>query len=166
MTETAPAEPKPPIETVEVIADEIASQLDNQFEQTEAITRRAQQLLVFGAGILALVVGLQPPSRDVHMVSLFVGALAILVAVMLVGFLAWRTKQYRRDPDPRGLWERHRFKTTEQLRHQLVHNWIQCFEENRKTINRRLGYLKATQVLLGVEVVYVVAMVIAKPYIE
>jgi hypothetical protein len=97
-------------------------------------------------------------------VALFVIALAIFVAVMVAGYLAWSLYGWRRDPDPGQLWNLYRLWPEPWLRQQVILNWIASREDNQRAVDAKLFYLRAAQVLLGVEVSYLVVLLIVRPY--
>lgn len=151
--------------TLKLIYEVIGDQLSKQFEQIEALTRRAQQLLAFAAGLLAITVGLRPPTDDVVVSVLFGIAFIPFTAAMVEGFRAWRIQEWRRDPEPVQLWEKYREQQEGWLRQQVVLNWVQSHTENRDLIKDKLRHLRRTQVLLGIEAGYLVVMLIVLPYV-
>jgi hypothetical protein len=155
----------PERDTLELIYDETAAQLDKQFEQIDALNARAQQLLGIAAGVFALVAGLQPPTRHAAVVVLFIIALAIFVAVIIAISFAWSLHGWRRDPDPEQLWARYRLWPEGWLRQQIILNRIASKNDNQTAINAKLFYLRAAQVLLGVEVSYLIVILIVRPYV-
>lgn len=56
--------PRPHLDTLALIYNEIAEELVKQFEQISALNARAQQLLGFAAITVGVVVTLRPPTRD------------------------------------------------------------------------------------------------------
>jgi hypothetical protein len=63
------------------------------------------------------------------------------------------------------LWSRYQLWPEGWLRQQLILNWVQAHQENRRSIDAKLRYLRLTQVTLGVEISHLVAIVIARPFI-
>ncbi len=160
------APPEPSAETVMLIYDEVETQLDKQFEQIEVLNARAQQLLGFAAGVFALIIALRPPTKDTLVTVLFLLALVLFVAIAVAGYLAWSIQGWRLDPEPERLWQRYRLWPEAWLRQQIILNWIESGEKNQASIDAKLFYLRATQVLLGLEVSYLVVILILRPYIE
>jgi hypothetical protein len=96
----------PSPETIRLIHNEVQAQLDNQFSQIDSLNGRAQQILGFAAGILALTVALRPPTDSHRATLLFlVGALPF-AAFVWFGHKAWEIMRWRRDPAPGALWDR------------------------------------------------------------
>jgi hypothetical protein len=49
------------------------------------------------------------------------------------------------------LWSRYQLWPEGWLRQQLILNWVQAHQENRRSIDAKLRYLRLTQVTLGFE---------------
>jgi hypothetical protein len=160
----APREPEP--ETLELIFQETRGALAKQFEQIQILNSRAQQLLGFGGLVLGLLIGFRPPTLASKYVTLSsLGGLALFLAVLLSGGLAWSIVGWRGDPRPRQLWTRYRLWPEGWLRQQLILNWLDALDANQAAIDAKLRYVRLTQGLLGFEVVYLVAIVILRPYL-
>lgn len=162
----APSHPdEPDLSTVKLIYAEIEGALDRQFEQIQLLNSRAQQLLVFAGGILGLVVALRPPTDDVLIALLFGAALVLFGLIVWLGHRSWSIVGWRRPPEPGSLWSRYQLWPENWLRQQLILNWVQSHDANRRSIDAKLHYLRLTQLMLGVEVAYLVAIVIVRPFI-
>jgi len=112
-----------------------------------------------------VLVGLRPPTHGLVSTTTFSIALALFVAVVACGYQAWAIRGWRRDPQPQRLWEHYRSWPDAWLRQQLVLNWIESYAANRERLRAKVQYIRLTQVLLGVETVYLVALTIARPYL-
>jgi hypothetical protein len=157
---------EPEATTVALIYAEIETQLEKQFEQIGALNARAQQLLGFAGLIFTVIASVRPPSRDPAISVLFGIALLLFIAVLASGYLAWSIQGWRRDPAAEPLWRRYRLWPEDWLREQIILNWIESQRHNRLSIEAKLFYLRATHVLLGALVSYLVAMLILRPYVE
>jgi hypothetical protein len=158
--------PQPEPDTVALIFAEIAGALERQASQLAALNTRAQQLLTFAGLILGAVITLRPPSSRWPVSLLFAASLVLFVAIAYVGYRAWSLVGLRRDPAPGPLWHRYRLWPEDWLRQQLILNWIEAEAQNERSIDAKLWYLRLTQVLLGLEVVYLAIIVIIRPYIS
>lgn len=96
---------------------------------------------------------------------LFGFALVLFAAIVGLGYLSWSIVGWRRDPEPERLWNRYQLWPEAWLRQQLILNWIQSHHANQSSIDAKLRYLRLTQLMLGVEIVYLVGIVIARPFI-
>jgi hypothetical protein len=164
--EVAPPHPDGPnLETVRLIYAEIESALDRQFEQIQILNSRAQQLLVFAGGILGLVIALRPPTDDTAVAVLFGLALLLFVVIVWLGYLSWSIVGWRRPPEPGRLWSRYQLWPESWLSQQLILNRVKSHDANRRSIDAKLRYLRLTQLMLGAEIAYLVAIVIARPFI-
>lgn len=156
---------EPADETLRLIYLEVEGALARQFEQIQTLNGRAQQLLAFAGGVLGIVVALRPPSDDVVVAILFGLAVVLFLGIVWLGYRSWSIVGWRRDPDPRRLWVRYRLWPEGWLRQQIILNWVEAHEHNRKSIDAKLRYLRLTQIALGAEVGYLVAIVILRPFI-
>ena len=157
--------PRPGLDTLELVYDEIAGELDKQFEQIDALNARAQQLLGFAAITVGVVVTLRPPTKDVFMSVLFGIALILFASIAGCGLRAWGLQGWRHDPEPRPLWEKHRLRSKEWVQHQIILNRLESVDANAASIDEKLYWVRWTQRLLALEVIYLVALVIARPYL-
>lgn len=157
--------PRPQLDTLSLIYDEIAGELVKQREQIDALNARVQQLLGFAAIAVGAVVTLRPPARDTSVSLLFVLALLLFVLIAGFGLRAWSLQGWRRDPEPRPLWEKHRLRTKEWVQHQIILNRLDAFDVNVALIDEKVYWVRWTQRLLAFEVVYLVGLIIARPYL-
>lgn len=157
---------EPSADTTALVYSEIAAQLDKQFEQIGALNARAQQLLVFAAGVFALITAVRPPKAGWLPTILFCVALLLFVVVVVFGYAAWSIYGWRRDPHPAKLWQRYSHWPADWLRQQIILNMIVSHDHNARAINGKLYYVRATQVFLGAEVSYLIALLILRPYIK
>ncbi len=157
--------PRPPLDTLGLIYSEVASALEKQFEQIAALNARAQQLLGFGAITVGLVVTLRPPTRDVAVSLLFSVALGLFACIAGCGLRAWSLEGWRRDPEPGPLWEKHRLRTKEWVQHQVVLNRLDAFDANASSIDEKRHWVRRAQRFLALEVVYLVGLIVLRPYL-
>jgi hypothetical protein len=165
MTIAPPHPDQPDLETVRLIYSEVEAALDRQFEQIQILNSRAQQLLVFAGGILGLVIALRPPSDDI-VISILLGvALVMFVAIVWFGYRSWSIVGLRRPPEPARLWSRYQLWPESWLRQQVILNWVQSHDANQSSIVGKLRYLRLTQLMLGIEIAYLVTIVVVRPVV-
>lgn len=160
-----PSTKRPDPDSLALIYDVVGGELAKQFDQIESLNARAQQLLGFAAITLGLVVTLRPPTTEWQITALFSFALIIFACLAAAGLYAWGIQGWRHDPEPGPLWERHRGRSAEWLRHQIILNRIASVNQNGIAIEDKLFWIRWTQRLLAVEVLYLVALTIARPYV-
>lgn len=157
--------PRPHLDTLALIYNEIAEELVKQFEQISALNARAQQLLGFAAITVGVVVTLRPPTRDAAVSLLFALALMLFACIAGCGLRAWSPQGLRHDPEPRALWEKHRLRTKEWVQHQIILNRLDAVDANLASIDEKLYWVRWTQRLLALEVIYLVGLIIVRPYL-
>lgn len=156
---------RPDAKSLLLIYETIEAELDKQFSQIDSLNTRAHQLLGFAAIALGVVVTLRPPAEN-RLISVLFG-LAVLGFAFIAGsgVRAWSLQGWRNDPKPRPLWERHRLRSEEWLRHQIILNRLDAADANAAAIDAKLYWVRWTQRLLAVEVVYLASLVIVAPYL-
>jgi hypothetical protein len=158
--------PRPPLDTLALLYDEIGGELLKRFDQIDALNARAQQLLGFAAITVGLVVTLSAPRSDGAVSALFAGGLVLFAFIAGCGLRAWTLQGWRHDPASRALWERHRLRSKEWVQHQIILNRLDAVDANAASIAEKLLWVRRTQRLLALEVVYLVALIIVLPYVE
>ncbi len=148
-----------------LIFEQQEDELERQTSQIESLTRRAEQFLGLAVLLLGIVVSARPPSRGALSSILFGLALVIFLGVVYEGWQAWRIRSWRVDPSARGLWEHFRDKSEEYLRHQIILNRLEGVDVNERRNQDKLRHLRWAGVWLLIEVLYLVGLVIAKPYL-
>ncbi len=162
----APDSSEPSLEVLQFMHAEVRDQLDHQFSQIESLNGRAAQLLGFAGGILALTVGLQPPGDHWTASALFAAATVPFIVLVVLCQRAWSIEGWRRDPHPKTLWTRYRLWPEGYLTAQVVANMAESFDRNTKVVDRKVSRIKRAQIALAVELVCLVAAVIALPYVQ
>jgi hypothetical protein len=160
------AEDGPSPETIRLIHSEVQAQLDNQFSQIDSLNSRAQQILGFAAGILALTVALRPPTDSHRATALYLLGALPFVALVWCGHKAWEILPWRRDPAPGALWNRCKDYPDDHVRTQLLLNLAESYDQNGTTIKDKARYLKYAQRLLAVEVISLMLVASLLPYVK
>jgi hypothetical protein len=156
---------RPSPAALKLIYDEVADALEKQFEQIESLNARSQQLIGFAAIAVGILIGLRPPARGELSVTLFSIALFVFAVIAAAGLRAWALQGWRADPDARTLWEKDRLHSEEWLRHQIILNRLEAVDANATAVAVKLFWVRWTQRLLAVEVVYLTALAIIRPYL-
>lgn len=148
-----------------LLYDTVAEELDKQFDQIDALNARAHQLLGFAAITVGLLLTVRPPTADYLVTVLFTLALVGFACIAGAGVRAWALQGWRHDPEPRALWDRHRLHSEEWLRHQIILNRLDAVDQNADAIEAKLYWVRWTQRLLALEVLYLVSLVILIPHL-
>lgn len=149
-----------------LIYDEVAGDLDRQFTQVEHLNGRAPQILGLGGVILGVMVALRPPTADILVSLLTVGALLIYALAAALSLAAWQIIAWRSDPKTPALWEEHRDRSATWIRHQIILNRIESRGWNAARIERKVKLVRWAQRLLAAEILYLVLLLILRPYIS
>lgn len=96
---------------------------------------------------------------------LFALALMLFACIAGCGLRAWSLQGLRHDPEPRALWEKHRLRTKEWVQHQIILNRLDAVDANLASIDEKLYWVRWTQRLLALEVIYLVGLIIVRPYL-
>lgn len=139
-------------DSVELIFSVTKDALTIQQEQKASLENKANMLLVFAGGILALLMNawetlLQFPLISQEIVLLSVGFFAL--SVLLAFIVAW-VHRYRMDPNPYELAEKFLNKTEQETQLQLIANWRATWKFNMEIIERNSLILR---VAFGFQVV-------------
>ena len=97
--------------------------------------------------------------------ALLGAALLLFALIAGAGLRAWALQGWRADPESRPLWEKHRLRSEEWLRHQIILNRLQAVDENATAVAVKLFWVRWTQRLLAGEVLYLTALAIVRPYL-
>jgi hypothetical protein len=156
---------RPSPDALKLIYDEVAGVLEKQFGQIEALNARSQQLIGFAAIAVGILVGLRPPLGGELSAALFGLALLLFAVIAAAGLRAWAVQGWRADPDTRPLWEKDRFRSEEWLRHQIIINRLGAVDDNTTVVAAKLFWIRWTQKRLAIEVLYLSALAIVRPYL-
>ena len=131
-------------DSIELIFSVTKDALTIQQEQKASLENKANMLLVFAGGILALLMNawetlLHFPVISQEIVLLSVGFFA--VSVLLAFVVAW-VHRYRMDPNPYELAEKFVDKPEQETKLQLISNWRATWKFNMKIIERNSFILR------------------------
>lgn len=89
----------------------------------------------------------------------------MFVAIVWFGYRSWSIVGLRRPPEPARLWSRYQLWPESWLRQQVILNWVQSHDANQSSIVGKLRYLRLTQLMLGIEIAYLVTIVVVRPFV-
>lgn len=125
--------------SLEVIFEEVRRRLESQRESTDSLNTRAGLIL----GLSALILTSSMSFGELGSQSVWLKVLLLIFTFGAAGFslLGYMIAKYRVDPEPRPLVENylkdHEFSTKKQI----LDNWVDSYEENRRKILRKAKYV-------------------------
>ncbi|MFH1787914.1 MAG: hypothetical protein ABH834_00865 [Candidatus Altiarchaeota archaeon] len=130
-------------ESRDLIFSEIKDRLNFQCSSIDALDTKTSIVL----GFIGVILGVLYSSDTAYnMVSL--SGLSLILFSLVLSILAFRTEGYRRDPEPRPFRDDYLSKTENEVRQQLMENWIESFESNKKKISRKAKFINIALILL------------------
>jgi hypothetical protein len=159
------ASDRPDPATLKLIHEEARRILDRQADEIDALNARAQQVVAFGSIFVGLIVALRPMRGGAVLTILFAGGLCVFGLAAGAAVAASWIVGWRRASRPRRLWVRYRLWPDDWLREQLIVNLIDSHEANERSILAKLRYMRSAQIFLALEILYLVGVLIARPYL-
>lgn len=149
-----------------MLYDEVQQALSGQHDYVEELNGRAQQLFGFAAVILTVLAGLVPGQSSTFGKVLDLIAVPLFVLAAYFSARAWDFRLWRSDPEVKQLWENYQLKSEEYLRHQVIHNRLECLDENQEQLKTKLGQIKTAQRWLYVGFVYLVGLLLYRVLVQ
>ncbi|HIH36441.1 MAG TPA: hypothetical protein HA232_00840 [Methanocellales archaeon] len=126
-----------PKKTLELVYGEIKDALNNPFQSIENLDTKASVIIGFVGVIIGISLNLYPPSSS----YLFGSYMTVFLLSFFFSFSAYKTERYRSDPEPRKLTEKYLRERDYTVKKQLIDNFIQSHEDNKKRIDKKARYL-------------------------
>ncbi|ODS40781.1 hypothetical protein BEH94_10885 [Candidatus Altiarchaeales archaeon WOR_SM1_SCG] len=127
---------KIPSDTLDLIYHETKDQLKNQFQALENLNTKASIILGFVAVLLGIIFT-NKPIMACHRYCFFIMALILFFISLFSAFFAYKVEDYRLGPDPDALYEHYRTDESDEVKEQVIVNFIESFKENQKRIGKR-----------------------------
>jgi len=148
-----------------VVFSEIKSRLDKQFEQIESLNQRASVIMGFVTLLISLLTGFAVtadvkflPKNPALLIILMMIAMVLYLHIIIFAFLGYRAQTYRRDPEPRPLRDGYLFKEMQETKRTVASNFIESYEFNKKTIDRKVWMINVALILFIIEMIYIVIL--------
>jgi len=127
---------KIPSDTLDLIYRETKDQLKNQFQALENLNTKASIILGFVAVLLGIIFT-NKPIMACHSYCFFIMAFILFFISLFSAFFAYKVEDYRLDPDPDALYEHYRTDESDEVKEQVIVNFIESFKKNKKKIDKR-----------------------------
>lgn len=131
-------------DSIELIFSVTKDALVIQQEQKASLENKANMLLVFAGGILALLMNAWDTLTRFPLVSQVIVLLSVgffALSVLLAFVVAW-VHRYRMDPNPYELAEKYLKKPEQKTKLQLIANWRATWKHNMEIIERNSLFLR------------------------
>ena len=139
-------------DSLQLSFDTAREALKTQQEQKVSLENKANMLLVFAGGILALLMNAWNTIIQFPLISqqLIVGSVVIFsISVILSLTVAW-VKKYRVDPNPYTLAKNYLNRPESETKLQLISNWSETWNVNKVVIEQNALLLR---VAFGIQVI-------------
>lgn len=148
--------------SLDLIFQEVKDRLDKQFEQIEQITSRAAFVMGFASLILGSLITIRKMMGQLSIIEIHLlgGVVVIYALVICFGYLSYRPRPYRRDPDPKALRTGYLDKPAHRTQRQVLNNFIESFEHNEAEIDKRLINLRNAMIVIVLLVVYLLTLLL------
>jgi hypothetical protein len=137
-------EDKYPSETLELVYNEVKDALNTQFQSLDGLNTKASVIVGFVGVIIGISLNLYSHSNS----YLFGSCMTLFLTSIFFTLSSYKVESYRRDPDPRKLTENYLMKNDEEIKKQLIDNFIQSFEDNKTKIDKKVKYINYSLILL------------------
>ena len=144
-----------PLETLELIYNEVKDRLNTQFQSLDGLNTKASVIIGFVGVIIGISLQLYSQSNS----YLFGSCMTLFLISIFFSFSAYKIKSYRRDPEPRDLTEKYLREDDKEVKKQLIDNFIESFEENKNKIEEKGKYINYSLILLFVGLIVLILSV-------
>jgi len=129
-------------DNLELIYKEVRSKLKDQLLLIDQITTKFSIILGFNGVMIVLLIQKLSAIKEINK---FLGiCLGMLIISIMLGLFGIDIKKYRRDPDPRSLYEIYKLEHLEETRDTLTQNFIEAYNENDKKLNILIKIFRAS----------------------
>ncbi|MCD4842928.1 MAG: hypothetical protein K8R25_00375 [Methanosarcinales archaeon] len=137
-------EDKYPLETLELVYNEVKDALNTQFQSLDGLNTKASVIVGFVGVIIGISLNLYSHSNS----YLFGSCMTLFLTSIFFTLSSYKVESYWRDPDPRKLTENYLMENDKKVKKQLIDNFIQSFEDNKTKIDKKVKYINYSLILL------------------
>ena len=125
-------------ETLDLIYNEVKEALDTQLQTVDGHNTKTSVIIGCVGVILGIALNLT------YFNYLFFIGLSFLLLSFLLSLYSFKIVGYRRDPNPKSLWDKYSTEDKETIKKQLIYNFIESHNENEENINKKTKYINAS----------------------
>lgn len=140
-------------DSIEFIYQTIKEKVDLAFEDIEHIETKAGILIGFNGVIISLALNIVERVYS----PLFIASILFFLFALLLNFMSFRTKKYRRDPNPRALMERYWNSPKREIVEKLIANLAECHKHNEDIISPAARWLNYSMFLTSAGLTFLIA---------
>jgi len=133
-------------ETLELVYSNVKEQLNIQFQSIDSLNTKASTVIGFVGVIIGISLNLYSHGNS----YLFGSCMTLFLLSIFFSFSAYKTENYRRDPEPRKLTEKYLTGDSKEVKKQLIDNFIQSYKTNKNKIEKKGRYINYSLILLFV----------------
>ena len=145
-----------PPETLELIYNEVKDRLNTQFQSLDGLNTKASVIIGFVGVIIGISLQLYSQSNS----YLFCSCMTLFMISIFFSFSAYKSKSYRRDPEPRAFTVGYLKKDDKKVMEQLIANFIESFEDNKTKIEEKGKYINYSLIFLFVGLIVLISSII------
>ena len=132
-----------PPKTLELVYNEVKDALNTQLQSVDGLNTKTSVIIGFIGVIVGISLNLYPHSNP----CLFGLCMTSFLISTFFALSAYGVKSYRKDPEPRKLTENYLRDDDGKVKKQLIDNFIQSFEKNKITIEKKVRYINYALIL-------------------
>jgi len=131
---------KIPSDTLDLIYHETKNRLERQIDSVDSLDTKASNVFIFVSILIGLTFTHQPIAEPINQ-YLFIITNVVLLLSAIIAFFTYNTVAYRLDPDPRKLMQKYGLKESDEVKKQMIYNFIESFETNYKQIRKKAEHI-------------------------
>ncbi len=126
-----------PPETLELVYNEAKDALNTQFQSLDGLNTKASVII----GFVGVIIGISLHLYSQSNLYLFGSCMTLFMISIFFSFSAYKSKRYRKDPEPRALTVKYLMEDDKTVKKQLIDNFIVSFEDNKTKIEEKVKYI-------------------------
>ena len=145
-----------PLETLELVYNEVKDALNMQFQLMEGLNTKASVIV----GFVGVIIGISLNLYSGENTHLFIESMLFFLGAAFLSFSAYKVESYRRDLEPRKITEKYLREDDKKVKKQLIDNFIQSYKDNEIKIEKKAKYINYSFILLFIGLILLTLSVI------
>lgn len=122
------------LKNIEFIYHLVKDRLESEFNAIDIKNQKTGTIIGFNSVVLSITLSYY---SNVNLSYLYYVGIILLFLSIIKSFLAYRVTGYRRDPEPKPLWEGYHGKDYKETLEQIITNLVESFNETREKSKRK-----------------------------